>query len=185
MGNFNDRGNRDSSFRGGSGGGRPPFQKKSWDDRPKQMHQATCSECGKPCEVPFKPTGEKPVYCTACFSTRRPDGDSRGPRKDFGDRGDRKPFGSRPSYQSTPRPSMAPSSDNGETKKQLAEISGKLDRLISAMEKLTGTAKPVAASSPVVKVSVPTASVKKVEKVVKIPTKVVAKKKPAPKAKKK
>ena len=26
------------------------------DFGPREMHKATCSECGKECEVPFKPT---------------------------------------------------------------------------------------------------------------------------------
>ena len=32
-----------------------------------RMHEVTCDKCGKECEVPFKPTGEKPVYCSDCF----------------------------------------------------------------------------------------------------------------------
>jgi CxxC-x17-CxxC domain-containing protein len=31
------------------------------------MHPAICSSCGKKCEVPFKPSGNKPVYCSECF----------------------------------------------------------------------------------------------------------------------
>jgi CxxC-x17-CxxC domain-containing protein len=67
MGNFN----RDSSSRGGHRGG---FGRSSYSrDRndygrnKKQMFNAVCSNCGKNCEVPFKPTGEKPVYCSDCF----------------------------------------------------------------------------------------------------------------------
>lgn len=37
----------------------------------RQMYEVTCSECGKPAQVPFKPTGDKPVYCRDCFSARR------------------------------------------------------------------------------------------------------------------
>lgn len=33
----------------------------------RQMYPITCSECGAPSEVPFKPTGNKPVYCPECF----------------------------------------------------------------------------------------------------------------------
>lgn len=45
------------------------------------MHKATCADCGNRCEVPFRPTGDKPVYCSNCFgggghSDRR--GDDRG-----------------------------------------------------------------------------------------------------------
>jgi CxxC-x17-CxxC domain-containing protein len=31
------------------------------------MFAAVCAKCGKKCEVPFKPTGDKPVYCSDCF----------------------------------------------------------------------------------------------------------------------
>ncbi|MBW2980585.1 DNA-directed RNA polymerase [Candidatus Woesearchaeota archaeon] len=37
----------------------------------REMHKATCSECGKECEVPFKPTEGKPVYCRECYRKRR------------------------------------------------------------------------------------------------------------------
>ncbi|MDD4878622.1 MAG: DNA-directed RNA polymerase [Candidatus Nanoarchaeia archaeon] len=38
---------------------------------PREMHKAVCSECGKECEVPFKPTEGKPVYCRDCFQKRK------------------------------------------------------------------------------------------------------------------
>ena len=31
------------------------------------MHRATCADCGKSCEVPFRPSNDKPVYCSQCF----------------------------------------------------------------------------------------------------------------------
>lgn len=40
-------------------------------DRP-QMYSATCSQCGKACEVPFRPSGQKPVFCQACFNGNKP-----------------------------------------------------------------------------------------------------------------
>jgi len=39
---------------------------------PKEMHKITCSECGKETEVPFKPDGDRPVYCRECYQKRRP-----------------------------------------------------------------------------------------------------------------
>lgn len=47
-------------------------------DRP-QMHQATCDKCGKSCEVPFKPTSGKPVFCRDCFDRNGNNSDSRRP----------------------------------------------------------------------------------------------------------
>lgn len=39
------------------------------DDR--EMFDATCSDCGKETKVPFKPDGERPVYCRDCFAKHR------------------------------------------------------------------------------------------------------------------
>ena len=38
---------------------------------PRQMYEATCSSCGNIAEVPFQPSGDKPVYCSSCFEQRR------------------------------------------------------------------------------------------------------------------
>lgn len=39
----------------------------------REMHKATCSECKKECEVPFKPSNDRPIYCKACFAKRKND----------------------------------------------------------------------------------------------------------------
>ena len=39
---------------------------------PREMHKAVCAECKKECEVPFKPTEGKPVYCKECYAKRKP-----------------------------------------------------------------------------------------------------------------
>jgi CxxC-x17-CxxC domain-containing protein len=36
----------------------------------REMHPVTCAQCGKQTEVPFRPTGDRPVYCSDCFSKR-------------------------------------------------------------------------------------------------------------------
>ena len=38
----------------------------SRSDKP-QMHDAVCDECGRDCKVPFRPSGDKPIYCSSCF----------------------------------------------------------------------------------------------------------------------
>ena len=38
----------------------------------REMHDAVCSECKNACQVPFKPTEGKPVYCKDCYSAKRP-----------------------------------------------------------------------------------------------------------------
>jgi CxxC-x17-CxxC domain-containing protein len=37
----------------------------------RQMFSATCSDCGNEARVPFQPRGDKPVYCSDCFSKQR------------------------------------------------------------------------------------------------------------------
>ncbi|MDP7179996.1 MAG: DNA-directed RNA polymerase [Candidatus Woesearchaeota archaeon] len=61
MGDFNRDGG-DGGFGGGKGGA---------GFGPREMHKANCSECGQDCEVPFKPTEGKPVYCRECYRKRR------------------------------------------------------------------------------------------------------------------
>ena len=50
------------------------------------MYKVICADCGKNCEVPFKPGADRPVYCKACFVIRKaghvpqdPDKRSQGP----------------------------------------------------------------------------------------------------------
>ncbi|NLM29042.1 MAG: DNA-directed RNA polymerase [Methanomicrobiales archaeon] len=38
---------------------------------PREMTKTICSDCGKECEVPFKPTEGRPVYCQDCFQKHR------------------------------------------------------------------------------------------------------------------
>lgn len=48
---------------------------KAQESRPgRQMYQVTCAECQKDCEIPFKPNGDRPVYCKECFSRRKSSG---------------------------------------------------------------------------------------------------------------
>ena len=38
----------------------------------REMHKVTCSDCKKETEVPFKPTGDRPVYCRDCYQKHKP-----------------------------------------------------------------------------------------------------------------
>ena len=96
MGNFNRGDSRPSGggfrnsfggnkrFGGGRDGGR--------DGGRPTMHRAVCDECGADCQVPFRPTGDKPIYCSSCFEKQ---GNSRSsndrPSRFGGDRDDRRP----------------------------------------------------------------------------------------------
>lgn len=71
-----DRYSRDNNRSGGGRSFNKPRYQNDRTDRP-DMHKATCANCGKICEVPFKPTGSKPVYCRDCFRDQEGGGDSR------------------------------------------------------------------------------------------------------------
>jgi CxxC-x17-CxxC domain-containing protein len=38
---------------------------------PREMFKAKCSQCGQDCEVPFKPTEGKPIYCRECYKKKK------------------------------------------------------------------------------------------------------------------
>ena len=115
-------GRRDFDNRGG-------FEKKHHSGRNEQMHQAVCSECGRTCEVPFVPNGNKPVFCNDCFAQKR-----GGQAKPF----ERQEF-SRPNNTQHERPQQqnAPAPRDhrvDELKSQMDAMNSKLDRLVKMME---------------------------------------------------
>jgi len=154
-GNRGDKGDKKGSFRngGGKGGSKGGF-KGGWngrsddrsgsfghkDARPTVLHPAICRSCKKPCEVPFRPSGDKAVYCRDCYAGRAAMGGDRSKRKDFrNDRGEEKSFASRASLNATSSPvgnSFAVNKDNEYLKKQIEIINAKLDKLTVIVEGL-------------------------------------------------
>lgn len=177
MGNFdrNDRGgNRGGGFRGGNGGGRKSFG--GGNRGPVTMHKAVCDKCNKNCEVPFRPSGDKPIYCNECFGGKK----EGGSRNDYNDRGDRKDFGNfkpRRDFEdknSKPfTPNNTSSNISEDVKKQLSEMNIKLDRLIKSIEGLSAP-KATVVKAPLSKVEVSRNVVKAPVK--KVPAKVAVKK---------
>ena len=53
------------SSSGGYGGG------GGYSSGPREMFDAVCARCGKDTQVPFRPTGARPVYCSDCFRLMR------------------------------------------------------------------------------------------------------------------
>lgn len=117
---FGGGGGRD---RGGSSFGR------GGDDRPREMFKTVCSNCGKDCEVPFRPTSGKPVYCSDCFE-KMGGRNSDGPRPERPER-NRSDFSNRP---------QAPRVDNT---KVFEDLNKKLDKIIELLTPKTVEA-PVA-----------------------------------------
>lgn len=130
---------RDFKQRGGSRGGgfksggnrsfgRPSFGGGGGRDRqdrgPVTLHKATCATCGESCEVPFRPTGDKPVYCSNCFRANQAGGDrsERSPRKEFG----RPSFVKSPDYRN----------NGGDHKHEFETINAKLDKLTASINRL-------------------------------------------------
>ena len=124
--NRNDRsGNRGGDYRRRDSGSR-------------EMHRAVCDECGNNCEVPFKPTRGKPIYCNNCFKGKD-QGSSRSDRSDS----------RRPSYQDR--------DNNKQLLEQVSMLNTKLDKIVlflesSAKKKVTSktisTKKPAKKTSP-------------------------------------
>ncbi len=78
-GGFNDRrGGGGFARRDSRGGG---FDRRGDDSGRPEMHRVVCAECGDSCEVPFKPTGDKPVFCSNCFKGKE---SSQSPRRSGG-----------------------------------------------------------------------------------------------------
>jgi CxxC-x17-CxxC domain-containing protein len=118
-------------FKKSYGGGGDWKDKKSFTKKPfdNSMHSATCSGCGNECQVPFKPNGKKPVFCSACYiREEKPEGRSEG-------RGDKSSFyDKKPAYQSRPhaRPDSQ-SSLNGITTEQYKTLNAKLDAIMKML----------------------------------------------------
>lgn len=154
---------RPGGFGGGSRGGFNKGGGKGGFGDKKEMFQATCATCSKPCEVPFRPTGERPVYCRDCFRNMR----DESPTHMMGDR-DNAPrsYQNKPAFQ--PAKPAAPANDRriDDLKKQIEVLSSKLDSVLSLLRP-----------------SAPVAAVPKVETAAPVKAAKVAKKKAAAKKK--
>ncbi len=69
-----------------AGGGRSGG---SYERREREMVPAVCASCGKDTMVPFQPRGDKPVYCSDCYSAQRASQGGGYERRGGGDRASR------------------------------------------------------------------------------------------------
>jgi len=132
MGDYNNRDDRSgggyrggrSSFGGGRGGfsrggGRGSFggggRSFGGDRGDRQMFDAICDNCGKSCQVPFRPTQGKPVYCSDCFEK-------------MGGR-DRDQSSDRPRFEDRPPRPQPPQGGP-----DFGAINAKLDKILSILE---------------------------------------------------
>jgi CxxC-x17-CxxC domain-containing protein len=165
---------------GGSrfGGGRPS---RPGFDRPRpqfgggprregvELFDAICSKCGNACQVPFRPNGQKPVYCRACFGspTSAPAGRENFIRRDV------------------PMAPIAPRIEDrsiADLKQQMNAMNAKMDNILRIVETLSKP-KPIVSVAPIITpptpVSVPTSTKIAAKKIVKkdLPKKKIAAKK--------
>ncbi|MBN2306871.1 hypothetical protein JXD20_02700 [Candidatus Peregrinibacteria bacterium] len=110
MGKFN----RNEKSWGHKGGGHGGFRRDFGKGR---MFPAVCAECGNDCEVPFKPTGDKPVFCNRCFESAG--GRNSKPQREF-----------RPQRSFEEKPKAA---NNEELKVQFEQLNAKLDRILKML----------------------------------------------------
>lgn len=128
--------------RGGFGGkGRPSFKKNF--DAPRKLYSATCAECNDRCEVPFRPNGERPVFCKNCFDKQAPqDGFDRreAPRRDSFRGNSYDSFREKPRREAFDRPASAPA-DRGveELKSQIIGMNRKLDTVVSLLAEVAAS----------------------------------------------
>ncbi len=84
------------------------------------VHETVCDKCGEKCDVPFKPTGGKPIYCRSCFRQNNSGSSDRGTGRfeKFEDRHSSDRFES--------KSSISP--------KELEQINQKLDKIMKALK---------------------------------------------------
>ena len=121
-GRFNSRpggfGGRSGEFGGRSGGfgGRGGDRGGGFNRGPVEMHDATCDKCGKQCQVPFRPSGDKPIFCSDCFRQKE---ESREGGRSF-----------------SPRGSNSTSESSGAGSQQISQINAKLDKILLALQEI-------------------------------------------------
>ncbi len=115
-------GDRERSFDKPRFGGRDNFGARNSGS--KTMFEAVCSECGDRCQVPFKPNGRKPIFCSQCFEKQGAGSSERSfdrPRFDREDRG---------GFKDKSNDALV-----ANLKAQLDEVNSKLDKILRTLSR--------------------------------------------------
>lgn len=113
----------------GAPGARPKFGYSGGEFRheaPVKKYDAICSTCGRRCEVPFRPDGSRPVYCTECFGAPH-DANANAGKGKF------------PSRDFSPRPSYgAPAGGKSlaDLERQIGAMNTKIDTMLRILESM-------------------------------------------------
>jgi CxxC-x17-CxxC domain-containing protein len=105
-------------------GDKPSFN-RGRGGRPSQLFPAVCSECGMNCEVPFRPTGDKPVYCLKCFNNQSHQ--SHAPSRNFS-------AAPSPRFEA-PSPVRTNDAAIDALKREMSVMQSKLDQILAAVNK--------------------------------------------------
>ncbi|MCB0732731.1 MAG: hypothetical protein KDC88_17035 [Ignavibacteriae bacterium] len=94
------------------------------DSERPMMHKATCDHCGRDCEVPFKPTSGKPIYCSSCFDKHQ----NKDQKKYGSERDDRR-------FNSGENRRRGNDNEKGTNQlgKEIAQLNKKLDRILEIL----------------------------------------------------
>jgi CxxC-x17-CxxC domain-containing protein len=176
------------SFGSKPGYGNKPSFGADRDKKDVTLYNATCTTCGKSCEVPFRPDGKKPVLCRDCFAakndspTNSANNRERFTTNEMVGRAPERTFAPKQAYPNVSQAEFSTMS------KQLISLEAKVAEII-ALLKTTPVAKlapvvsdPVIGDVPAIDVLATPAKVRKPKKVTPAITKAAAKKKVAKKA---
>lgn len=128
------------SDRGGFGG---RDNRRDFGDREeRQMFPAVCDNCGKDCEVPFKPNGSKPIFCSDCFrkmgGNDREENSDRFNFRESNDRFDRPERNDRPRFEKREHARIESKPTNSLNdayiKQQFDVLNTKLNKIMAALE---------------------------------------------------
>ncbi len=125
---------RPGGFKGGQGGGRPgprDFGDRGGDRERPRLYPAVCAQCGKNCEVPFRPDGQKPVYCRDCFGRPREEGAGS--------------FRQGPARYDAPAQPRAENGDMTALRRQVDALNTKIDNVLRLMQAAQLRAEPAPA----------------------------------------
>ncbi len=118
-----------------------PFAKKPFGNKgggfgggfaQKELFDAQCNSCKERCQVPFKPNGMKPVYCSKCFTK------DESPSRDYGSRdgSGSSTYGNRSDFKPRhDRPSFTPEAPN----RQIEQLSKQIEMMNSTLQNLVAT----------------------------------------------
>jgi CxxC-x17-CxxC domain-containing protein len=146
----NNNSYRPDSSRAGFGG------RRRGED--KQLFDAVCSKCGNKCQVPFRPTGQKPVYCNACFSEQLEGSRGRFSNRDNRDNHSRS-FESRMNNRGMENNVNV---DNGNFERQIVAVNYKIDSILEILKTISQSSSNIEKSKNQASVSQDDSSKKKI-----------------------